>query len=330
MPAASAAAARVVSMSKSRVRSIGLPIVLGSVAVVLTVALLVGWTLVLVQNLSLTSEVAQNVWLLVAGSVSFCVVLSVVVLFSVFLVREILEVRRQYTFIDSVTHELKSPLSSLRLCLETMARQEITHEQREQLRQMMLSDVDRLSEFVDSILEASRIQHGRRGYLWSEIDVADLGERCVAGIARRYSLPADAITVDIPHGLSLVTDVTALETALKNLLDNAVKYSPAPVHVRLAAAKSDGFVDIDVHDHGIGIPKKHLRRISERFYRVPTEEVYARRGTGLGLFVVASLVRGLGGRLSVQSPGEGCGTHVHLRLPAALAAGKDTLEVVDG
>ena len=301
-------------------RSISTPITLGSVAVVLTIALLVGWTLVSLQNIAITRRVAENTALLVAGIVSLAIVLSVVVLFSVFLVREILEVRRQSTFIDSVTHELKSPLASLKLCLETLRRTELTESQREELRQMMLGDVERLSLFIDDILETSRLAHGRRSYVLSEVTLVDLVQRCADTVAKRYKLPASAIRVSVAPELRLVTDIPALETVLKNLLDNGVKYSDAPPEVSVAARPTaGGALVLEVTDGGIGIPPKHLKRIFERFYRVPAEEVYARKGTGLGLFVVSSLVRTLGGKLEAYSEGPRRGTRMRVELPLAAA-----------
>jgi signal transduction histidine kinase len=169
-------------MSRARPRSISGPIFVSTITVVLTVALIVGWIVVISQNTSLGGAFWSNRWLLAGGIVSLVIVMSVVVMFSVFLVREILEVRRQQTFIDSVTHELKSPLASIKLCLDTLARGELSDLQRERLRQMMLADVERLSVFMDDILEASRIAHGRRTQLWTAVSIPALVHRCVDGI----------------------------------------------------------------------------------------------------------------------------------------------------
>ena len=136
----------------ARRRSIGGPITVGVAAAVLTLAMLVAWILVLVRNRALTQEVVGNTWLMVGGIFSFAVIIAVLVLFTVFLVREIREVRRQDTFIDSVTHELKSPLASLQLALETMGRRKLDAERSEQLRAMMLDDVSRLSGLIDGVL----------------------------------------------------------------------------------------------------------------------------------------------------------------------------------
>jgi signal transduction histidine kinase len=242
--------------------------------------------------------------------------MTVLVLFSVFLAREVREVRRQTSFIDSVTHELRSPLASLRLCLETQAREGLAPSQRQRLREMMLDDVERLSAFVDDILESSRLAHGpeARGVEAFELDA--LVRRCVAGTAKRHRIARESIDVELPPGLVLHTDPVALEVVLRNLLDNAVKYSDPPCRVGLRVGEGHRrALVLEVSDHGVGIPKADLKRVFDRFYRVDDEAVRSRRGTGLGLFVVASLVRGLGGRLQAFSRGPGEGTRMVVTLP---------------
>lgn len=312
-------------MSRARPRSISGPIVISTIAVVLTVALIVAWLVVVSMNTSLGGAFWSNRWLVAGGIVSLIIVMSVVVMFSVFLMREILEVRRQQTFIDSVTHELKSPLASIKLCLDTLARSELSAAQREHLRRMMLTDVDRLSVFMDDILEASRIAHGRRTQLWTTVDIPQLVRRSVDGIQKRYNLDGDAIRVQTPAELTITTDPTALETVLKNLLDNAVKYSPPPPHIEVTVRTNDqGQVEFAVTDRGIGIAKADLKRIFRRFYRIPTDEVYARSGTGLGLYVVAALVRNLGGQIEAHSEGPHHGASMCVRLPLGIATAEAT------
>lgn len=293
-------------------RSISVPIVLASVAVALAVTMLVGWTILIVGYL----PVAPNVWLLVAGIGSFVFIMSVQIMFSVFLVREILETRRQYRFIDSVTHELKSPLASLRLCLETLERPELSDAQRHSLHSMMANDVDRLSDFIDDVLQASRLAHGRRdGVPVRSLNLHHIVQHATEAVARRHQLDPATIELDIDPELELVSEETSLDTILKNLLDNAIKYSDAPLHIAVRARVDGTRVAIEVSDRGIGIPPAALRHIFKRFYRVESEAVRQRRGTGLGLFVVHALVRYLGGKLEAHSAGEGLGTTMRLELP---------------
>ena len=306
-------------------RSISVPIVLSTIAVLLTVLMLIGWILVIRENWSLTRAFWSNRWLMAGGIISLAVVLCVVVMFSVSLVREILEGRRQQTFIDSVTHELKSPLASIKLCLDTLARDGLSDEQRQELRQMMLTDVERLTVFVDDILEASRIAHGRHSQLWTVVQVPQLLVEAADSIRRRHGLPAEAIQVNAPKQLELTTDPTALETVVKNILDNAVKYSLPPPRVQMDATPlAGGHLEIRVRDHGIGVEHTQLKRIFRRFYRVPSAEVYERSGTGLGLYVVAALLRNLGGTVRADSAGPGQGTTMIIRLPLGVASAEAT------
>lgn len=303
-------------MARHGTRSMRLPIVLSSITIALSAALLVGWVLVILKNLELTKQYAANTTLLVAGIVSFTVIITVLVLFSVFLAREIREVRRQTSFMDSVTHELRSPLASIRLGLETLARSELGEQQREHLREMMLDDTERLSAFIDDILEASRFEHGDVTREVREVALVDLVRESVAAVARRHRIEHEVIAVDVPDELRLTTDPTALEVVLKNLLDNAIKYSDPPYDVSVSAsARGARHVAIEVRDRGVGIPRSDLKRIFHRFYRVPDPAVGSRRGTGLGLFVVSALVRSLRGKLEARSRGPGTGTAIEIVLP---------------
>ncbi len=339
-------------MKKSPFGSILLTIVIASIAVVLSITLLVGWTLLTLQNETLqealADKVGDNTWILVGGIVSFSLIIVVLVAACVVLVREIVEGRRQTTFIDSVTHELKSPLASLKLGLETYGRPGVSPGQLESFRLMMLDDVDRLAVFIDDILVASQVAAGpfagRRGYNAEHIDLRALVERCACLIERRHGLTQgcinaryiDATKKDVEHNVELVSDEVALEIILKNLLDNAVKYSlTAEQHsepedhsdsvmpaVRVVVQELEdkrGRLQISVYDEGIGMGTQHLQRIFARFYRVPSEAVRQRRGTGLGLYVVSRLVRRLGGRLRAFSRGEGEGTCMRVVLPTGGA-----------
>ena len=296
-----------------------MPIALGVLSVGLSVALLVGWILVIVQNLSITRQVAENTWLLVLGCASFAVIMTVLATFSIFLVREIRLVNRQTRFVDSVTHELKSPLASLKLFLATLQRDDLKAPERDRVQRMMVDDVDRLTILIDHVLEASRLAHAEDVHLIERVILAEVVESCAAGICRYYKQEPDAIRVRVPRDLILLTDRTGLETILKNLLDNAVKYSlglDRPVEVTVDAHLDGRHVYMTIRDRGVGIPRQYLPRVRDRFYRVPHESVRKRHGTGLGLYVVSILLKLLRGRLTVESAGTDQGTVVHIRIPA--------------
>lgn len=307
--------------SRRKLPSVAVPIVLGAVAVPLTTALLVGWTVLLGQKIS-THEVGTDIVLLVLGAVAFTAIITVLVLLSIFLVREIREVRRQDGFIDSVTHELKSPLASLKLCLETLGRTNLAVEQRDKLRTMMLHDVDRLTAFIDDVLQASRLAHESAATNLDEVDVAAVIHACAVSVAHRHSIDEATIGVDVPSGLKVITDAISFEIAMKNLIDNAVKYSGDPVRVDVDAVyEADARrLTVSVRDHGIGISRGDLKRVFDRFYRVDHESVRRRKGTGLGLFVVSALVKNLGGRVTAESDGPGKGATMRIIIPANAAS----------
>ena len=304
-------------MARRGVRSLSVPITFGAVTVPLSVFLLVGWTTFATRSITDRGELASQAWLVVVGVISLLVITSVLVMFSIFLAREILEVRRQDGFIDSVTHELKTPLASIKLCLQTLEREGLPVDTRAKLQKMMHDDVDRLATFIDDVLQASRLSHGDVGMAVEEVELAALASHCAEVVATRHRLAPGRIEVAIDPALVVSTDAAALEIVLRNLLDNAVKYSNEEPSVRVDARVSpDGErVEVSVTDHGIGIARQDLKRIFQRFYRVATEPVRARKGTGLGLFVVSALVRNLGGTASAESRGLGHGATMRVSLP---------------
>lgn len=301
--------------------SISIPIALGSITILLSLALLVGWSLLLGQKMARSADIAGDVWLLVLGALSFVLIIVVLVLFVISLARGIIEVRKQDTFIDSVTHELKSPLASLQLCIETLGREGLEDEAREKLRGMMLQDVDRLRAFIDDVLEANRLSYARPGMLnLSDVPLSKLTEQCADTVRARHKLEPGELSIEVDPALVVTTDRAALEIVIKNLIDNAAKYSERPARVEVTARKdNDGKVLLEVRDQGIGIDQKDLKRVFHRFYRVEDQEVRERRGTGLGLFVVWALVKQLGGEVQAFSLGRGKGTTMRVELPMAHA-----------
>ncbi len=299
--------------------SISVPITLGAITVLLSMALLVGWSFLLGQKITRSADTAVDVWLLVLGALSFVLIIVVLVLFVISLARGIIEVRKQDSFIDSVTHELKSPLASLQLCLETLGRQGLEQGAQEKLRMMMLEDVDRLRAFIDDVLEANRLSYARPGMLnLSDVHLSELVGDCAEAVRVRHKLQPAELRVDVDRGLVVRTDRAALEIVVKNLIDNAAKYSARPARVEVVGkSDSDAKVTLEVRDNGIGIDRKNLKRVFHRFYRVEDQEVRQRRGTGLGLFVVSALVKQLGGKVQAISQGRGQGTTMRVELPIA-------------
>jgi signal transduction histidine kinase len=181
---------------------------------------------------------------------------------------------------------------------------------------MMLSDVERLSVFVDDILQASRIAHRRRSQTWTVVDVTRLLTEATESIRARYALDPGYFELITPAKVEIFTDPTALEIIIKNVLDNAVKYSSETPHVQVTMSRLEsGHLGIVVRDQGIGIDRNQLKRVFKRFHRSPDPLVNERSGSGLGLYVAYRLARNLGGRIRAESPGPGQGTTMRIRLP---------------
>jgi len=301
------------------------PILIGGFATLITLAVLVGSNILFTRYYLLATDVddMQGVpytfWVLVGLlDIGLVGIMAILVTFIVSNARQILRIRRQDSFVDGVTHELKSPLASLRLALDTLDRRNLSDADRDRFLTVMRRDVDRLQQFIEHILEAGRLQNNERPVELGDTDLIVLIDRCIAQIAERHRVPESTFTVDVaalePEPI-LETDELAVEIALLNLLDNAVKYAPDTPRVEVTGRRErSGQVRIDVRDHGVGLAKPELTRIFNRFYRVAVTGRI--RGTGLGLFVSRGLVRTLGGDLVADSDGPGHGSTFTLTLPA--------------
>lgn len=280
------------------------------IAVAITIALLVGWILLVVYYTDAT-------WLLVLGIVGLAGVGVVLGVLALRLSLSAREVRRQGVFLDAMTHELKSPLASLKACAETLERPELGPEQHHELLQMMARDIDRLAGLIDDVLAAGRLADEGFGRAEDDVDVAGVVQRVVERVERRHARPSGSIGVEVDGDCRVIADRHALETVLLNIVDNAVKYSDPPVRVRIVGTVIGDEVLLTVADDGIGIDPSERRRILKRFTRGDADAVRARHGTGLGLTVAAALIRRNRGRLDIDSPGMGHGTTVSLRWPRA-------------
>jgi signal transduction histidine kinase len=287
-------------------------IVLCVVLVAAAVSLNVGWVMV---N-------ARRVLPLVLGVIAFALIIAGIVVYTVFLVRELRRNEQHDAFINAVTHELKTPIASIRLYLETLQAREVGDQQRREFYKVMLADADRLQHTVEQVLKAGVAGQRPRLAHRAPVDVPALAGECVETARRRHHLPPEAITLtlrDAEQPLFVSGDGDELRTALSNLLDNAVKYSLQHVDVDVeVAAPAPGSLWVRVRDRGVGIPPSQLKRIFRRFYRFQVGG-YKVKGTGLGLFIVRSIAKQHGGRVFAQSEGEGQGATFTLELPRMSA-----------
>ncbi len=283
-------------------------LVLGICLIAFAVALNVGWILLNLQQIAL----------LVFGIVFFALIITGLVLNTTFLVREIKKNEQQDAFLNAVTHELKTPIASIKLYLETLKAREVDEKKREEFYDVMLADSDRLLTTVELVLQASKSREKSGGLNFTKINVGEMLNECADLIRIRYKLEAESVKVgEVPPRTFISGDERELRTAFENLLDNAVKYSgngepEISVKTRIRQMK---FIEIHIKDRGIGILPEELKRIFKRFYRVQNDYTQTTKGTGLGLYIVRSIIKKHNGKIFVKSRGEGLGSTFIVRLP---------------
>jgi signal transduction histidine kinase len=293
-----------------RQKTIAFFVTLCVLLVAAAVSLNVGWILISGRRLAA----------MVFGMVLFGLIITGLIVYTVFLVMEIKRNEEHDSFINAVTHELKTPIASIRLYLETLQSREVNDGQRREFYDIMLADADRLHNTVDQVLKAGvlREKPGASGARAAVVDVATLARECVELASLRHHLQPGTLELQVQQGASLLVrgDTEELRTVLANLLDNAVKYSGQHVQVSVAVVSpTPHSVWVRVVDRGVGIPKRQLKRIFNRFYRVQPLGVKAVKGTGLGLYIVRSIARAHGGRVFAHSEGEGRGATFTVELP---------------
>ncbi len=292
----------------SRTKAIAFFITLGACLVALTVVVNVSW---IVLNW-------RQVVPLVLGVTFFGVIIAGLLVNTVFLVREIRRNEQQDSFLNAVTHELKTPIASIRLYLETLESRQLDEAQRRDFYRIMLNDTDRLLGTVEQVLKAGEVRHRSDRKNWQEVDFSALVGNTLELTRLRHHLRPEALRFGTaPHEkLLIMGNLEELRTVVFNLVDNAVKYSGEhkDIVVDVRTPNIDTVL-LCVHDRGIGIPHGELKRIFNRFYRVQTPKTGQVKGTGLGLFIVRSVVRRYGGDAYAESAGEGRGSTFIIRLP---------------
>jgi len=301
-------------------RSLGWPILLGVVLIGSIIALGVGWVLVSIAA-ALGSENAAFYYALLGVGVALLVLVLVgVIVYLALTVKAIALSQRQSNFIDSVTHELKSPLASLKLSLQTLTRRPVPAEQQAGFHRIMLQDIERLDTLIDHLLDAAKtLQRKPRG--GREVAAVEpVLQQVRAAVAQRHGIDPDRIRVAVPAspGPAVLGREADLEIVLRNLVDNAVKYSLPDPQVEVTVAEPQrGRVRITVADNGPGIPVSQRPQVFRRFVRLGSELERSTQGTGLGLYLVKALVRQMRGKVSVRGRLPPPGTLFEVDLPAA-------------
>ncbi len=233
--------------------------------------------------------------------------LAGVVIYLVLSVKAINLNRRQSNFIDSVTHELKSPIASMKLYLQTLHRRQVPQEEQASFYQFMLEDLDRLDRLITQLLDAGRLDASRTDADVEDVLLGPLLQDCARTVCLRYRVPIDTVQFDLELCAVRARHVD-LDIIFRNLIDNAVKYAAEQPHVEVKLRPSgDRRVLVRIADNGRGIPHHLRRRIFGRFERLGLELEREKPGTGLGLYLARNLVRQLRGRIRVRDPLQGSG-----------------------
>jgi signal transduction histidine kinase len=256
---------------------------------------------------------------LLLGILLLAVIVAGVVLNTTFLVREIRRNEQHDAFINAVTHELKTPIASIRLYVETLQTRTVDENKRREFYRIILEDSDRLLSTIEQILRTGRIGSSRRPANRGPVNLTDVVTHSVERARVLHHLAPEAIQYN-PDGngepLRILGDLEEVGAAVSNLLDNAVKYSGADAKVIVRTSREDGrFASVRVIDNGPGIPGSELKRIFKRFYRMSGPLATRVKGTGLGLFIVRSVARRHGGRAWAESQGPGRGSTFVLQFP---------------
>ena len=257
---------------------------------------------------------------LILGVIFFGFIIAGVILNTIFLVREVRRNEQQDSFLNAVTHELKTPITSIRLYLETLQKRSVDDEQRREFYQVMLEDTQRLMGTVEGVLRAARVTQKNAVLSRVQVPVAPLVQEAIEWARSRHHLSHEILDWgqdgQPDNQLSVMGDREELSTALANVLDNAVKYSPKEANIRVSVVTPDlEQVQIRVRDNGVGIPSGELKRVFKRFYRALSPHTSQVKGSGLGLFIVRAIARRHGGDAYAESEGAGRGTTVTIELP---------------
>jgi len=297
-------------------RPLSTPIWLAIGMISLLVVLTIGWALVTVFGAMKDASLSGLYWaLLTIGSTFILLLLLGVVLYLVLSIKAINLTRRQSNFIDSVTHELKSPIASMKLYLQTLNRHQVSQQMQADFHRFMLEDLERLDHLINQMLDAGRLDAERPKGEEEDVELATLLGDCAAAVCMNYRVPTDTVHLELQPNVVVGRRID-LDVIFRNLVDNAVKYAGSLPRVEVSLRREgDGPVIVQIADNGRGIPLHLRRKIFGRFVRLGLELEREKPGTGLGLFIARTLVRRLHGQIRVRDPEKGPGTVFEVQLP---------------
>ncbi|MDD2336488.1 MAG: HAMP domain-containing sensor histidine kinase [Geobacteraceae bacterium] len=252
---------------------------------------------------------------LLGGLILLLVVLAGIYLLFIYWKRQYDLYRQQKNIISQVTHELKSPLASIQLHLETIRLRPLPPEKTEQFLDIMLDDVERLNHLISNLLMAAKLEQRSRAPQRRPIDFSAFLTAYLE--KKRTNLPeGSCLALTIEDKIMVSCNPEEMETALRNLFENATLYSPSSPEIEITLRREGKRCHLTFKDKGKGIDPDHLKKVFRMFYRVrsPGENI---RGTGLGLYIVKSVITAHGGKIKVTSEGIDKGSTFHISLPLA-------------
>jgi two-component system sensor histidine kinase SenX3 len=295
---------------------------IGIFLIAVAIALTVGWQYMGASDNALRAqELARLRWLIYFfGMLLFLLLIGGLGLLVILLLREVRLNERQSNFVSAVTHELKTPVASLRLYLDTLQLRDLPDGQRQDFYRTMREDLDRLHGTINNVLNAA-MYTDRPVVDPQPLDLVRLVRRSIDLTRTRNQLDEACFRFAGPESLTIRGDAPALETAVLNVLDNAVKYSKERIEVDVEVSPvGDGLARVRVSDKGVGMSRAHLRFVFNRFYRIGAEVRRSHTGTGLGLFIVKSVVKGHRGTIAADSPGPDKGSTITITLPGVVGS----------
>ncbi len=223
----------------------------------------------------------------------------------------------QSNFVASVSHELKSPLASIQLYLETLKYQEVSKDESKDFVETMLSDTSRLSSLIENILQSSKADPKSMELQLEKVDLAKFLSQVVEDHRRQFEEKKCDVKLQLDASPVLTLDRKALQMVFNNLIGNALRYSPVGSELKIQLHRSGRFWDVDFEDKGIGFEKKDMKKVFKKFYRVQNEDTRNIEGAGLGLFISREIVKNHKGKLKVMSAGRGQGSVFTVSLPVS-------------
>jgi signal transduction histidine kinase len=267
----------------------------------------------------LEDRVQKRMRMFISEGAFFGLLVLAGVLFMLRTLREEIDLEhRQSVFLAAMSHELKTPLTSLRMYVDTLSAREFPPEKRAEILETMSVDLDRLGDLIDRLLQAQKVLTPGTVLPLERVDISEETVRAAKELAHRIEFSGKhRLNIDTEYGLFAMADPRRWQLIVKNLVDNAVKYSPEGGMIDVFLTNNDGKIELTVSDQGQGFAPDEAERIFERFYRIGNEDTRTAQGVGLGLYLVREMVQSMKGSVSARSQGVGKGSQFIVNLPLA-------------